>query len=82
MAGNRNSSGELASRISALSFAVVELRLFIDTHPCDADAIEAYEQYKAQLAECKAEYERQNRTENGCCKYATTPFPWMLDCGC
>lgn len=50
---------ELLTRISEIQFVCVELNLYIDTHPADADALEDYYSYSVMLNELIASYEQQ-----------------------
>ena len=67
------------NNIYCLGFAVTELRLYIDTHPCDKTAMEKYKMYLKQLDALKAEYAAKNPGRPGVCSYATTAFPWVVD---
>ena len=40
---------ELLTRISEIQFVCVELNLYIDTHPDDADALSDYYHYSTML---------------------------------
>lgn len=53
-----NNANALMQQIHALDFALVELNLFLDTHPCDTEALETFKAYRQQRAEKVAEYER------------------------
>lgn len=50
---------ELLERISEIQFVCVELNLYIDTHPDDADALSDYRTYSVMLAELISAYEEQ-----------------------
>ena len=46
-------------RVNVNSFALKELQLFLDTHPCDTEALAMFHQYKQALSRATAEYEAQ-----------------------
>ena len=64
MNDNKPCRQELMNRINAASFAVDDVKLFLDTHPCDKEAMEYFEKYydrfekKEDLGDLKEEYER------------------------
>lgn len=75
--------------IQSLGFMMDELRLFLDTHPCDVDALKCFEHYQC-------EYNKQSTALEGVLgpinttsqpvsgdswKWVETPFPWELS-GC
>ena len=39
---------ELLEWINTVSFAVDDVKLFLDTHPCNAEALEYFEEFKKQ----------------------------------
>ena len=41
-----NSKNELAEIIMQASFAIDDIKLYLDTHPCDKEAIKTYRDYK------------------------------------
>lgn len=49
----------LKHRIHALDFALLELNLFLDTHPCNEQAMMKREEYQTQRAALIAVYEEQ-----------------------
>ena len=69
----------MADRIDeyAIPFAAWELRLFLDTHPDNAAALEAYRGYCAQAAEhgIRCAYPCMTDTENGW-TWISDPWPW------
>jgi len=68
--------------LMAADFAAHETRLFLDTHPGDEEATKAMNEYAAQAARLRQEYERNygpltgvpGKTENGC--WVEDPWPW------
>ena len=74
---------ELLKKISEYQFVAVELHLYLDTHPCDADARSDYLYYSTKLCELIEAYEAQygplmnfghSPTEIGC--YVCSEWPW------
>ena len=51
MNDNKPCRQELMNRINAASFAVDDVKLFLDTHPCDKDAMEYFEKYQ-EMRKC------------------------------
>ncbi|MFK7695965.1 spore coat protein CotJB [Paenibacillus sp. HJGM_3] len=49
---------ELLHRLQAADFVLVELTLYLDTHPDDRQAVEQFNQYAQYRAQLAAEYER------------------------
>ena len=80
-----NNKESLLRRLSAAQFAVWEMHLFLDTHPCDAAAIEAYNNYYTRYKELLKEYaerfgEISPQTENGThWQWVDSPWPWDND---
>ena len=75
---------KLLKRVSALGFAMYELRLFLDTHPDNQDALEMLKSYKKKYEAVKAEYEKEfgPLTLNGynSDEWLKAPWPWNNDC--
>lgn len=76
---------QLLKYISQVSFALTDTTLFLDTHPCDQDALDYYQMVKRQRQEALDEYTSKygplliDRVE--CDKYWTwtdSPWPWEL----
>ncbi len=61
--------------IMALEFTAVELNLFLDTHPGERRALDAYNATVVQLDELKREYEARfgPLTNFG---YSASDYPW------
>ena len=73
-------------RLSAAQFAVWEMHLYLDTHPCDTAAIEAYNTYYKRYKELLKEYtERYGQITAGIEEHETwqwieAPWPWDPSC--
>lgn len=86
MNDNKPCRQELTNRINAASFAVDDVKLFLDTHPCDKDAMEYFEKYqemrKCALREYAKYYSsltidtvRTDSCENW--NWIDEPWPWQ-----
>lgn len=83
------SKKELKKFIQSTNFAVLELGLYLDTHPESACALEKYHEYKRTLKEAVSVYERNfgpltmygvNCEENW--TWIDEPWPWQEGCDC
>ncbi len=70
---------EMLTRIGELQFVCVELNLYLDTHPLDADAAQDYRSYSAMLGELTAAYERQFGPLMGFGVSSTDAGSWVND---
>ena len=48
MSEQRPCRHELMEWINIVSFAVDDVKLFLDTHPCNTEALEYFEEFKKQ----------------------------------
>ncbi len=84
--GNVNRE-QLLEYVNALSVAVVETTLFLDTHPDDQEALKYYDRMKMLLYQAKKEYSMRfgplNNTDvnvsNGW-SWVNGPWPWERGC--
>lgn len=71
---------KLLRRVSSLAFSMQEFRLFLDTHPNDADAQQLFNTYQKKYEAAKEEYEKQfgPLTLNGynTDEWLKDPWPW------
>ena len=74
---------ELYKAITSLSFVIDELRLFLDTHPCDEEARMAYQNYKCIRNEYVERYAEEygpieSYRVNAECEWSwvNEPLPW------
>ena len=71
---------DLLTRLSAIDFTLVELRLFLDTHKDDTDALEMFDKYNKKYKALKKQYEEQYGplTLNGknSDEWTCDPWPW------
>jgi spore coat protein JB len=69
--------------LQAVSFALDDIRLFLDTHPFETEAISYYENYKQQRNKIMEEYEQNygpvlsyNVNEANTWTWVESPWPW------
>ena len=78
---------ELLRRIMQLTFQCVDLQLFLDTHPSETRALEAFRTYARELQDAKAEYEQAygpllNYGFGSACdgwNWIADPWPWEIN---
>ena len=82
----RLSRQELLQWINAVSFAVNDVTLFLDTHPDDAEALEYFEEFRTQRTRALQEYSRNygpltidTATATPCerWQWSTQSWPWQ-----
>lgn len=73
----------LCTNLAAIGLVLYDLILYLDTHPDDPDALNAYGAYKQMYAQAVANYEEKfgPLTANSCdCdnyfKWVKGPWPW------
>lgn len=75
-----NERNKLLSKLSASQFALWELHLYLDTHPCDRTAVSLCEKYAEETAKFKKAFEEQYGplTASNCenCNWLSGPWPW------
>lgn len=80
---------DMLMHISQLDFCIQDVALFLDTHPCDQEAMKYYEEGMRHLLTAKNNYLKNggaltNRDGMNLDKYINEPFPWVkgeLACG-
>ena len=85
MADNRPCKAELLDWINTVSFVCDDTKLFLDTHPCNTEALEFYEEFKNQRMQALQEYAKYYGplTLDTMCTPADkwiwidTPWPWQ-----
>ena len=74
---------KLLTRLSAMQFAMLELRMFLDTHPDDEEAQELFnkysEKYKALVKEFEANYGPLTLNGKNSDEWLENPWPWDAD---
>ncbi len=75
---------ELLKQLTALDFAAVDLQLYLDTHPDDAEALEKYNNAVMQADALRAEYENMygplfsfRSLEYQQFNWIDKPWPWQ-----
>lgn len=72
----------LMKKIATYDFAIVELHLFLDTHPNDADAARKLDEYKMKSDALRAEYEekfgpiKSTAADANRWAWISNPWPW------
>ena len=69
----------LMRQIQAVSFAMDELRLFIDTHPCNTEAIALFNKYAAERKELIERYNDEVSPIGGYCPENGDSWRWGCD---
>ena len=85
MSDNKPCRAELFEWINVVSFAVDDVKLYLDTHPCDRDALEYFEEFKKQRVQALKEYAKYYSplTLDTACTPAErwawidSPWPWQ-----
>ena len=83
-ANNKNQGQQRLFRfIMEVSFALEDVVLYLDTHPCDKDALCYYEQYRNMRKQAVEEYTRmygplcsKDVDNTNYWKWVNTPWPW------
>ncbi|MDE5966146.1 MAG: spore coat protein CotJB [Lachnospiraceae bacterium] len=80
-------ANELLQTVDELSMVSLDLALYLDTHPQDEAALEAYFKYNDMLRAAKKEYQKycgpltvSHADPNEQWVWAMTPFPWQKEC--
>lgn len=73
-----NEQAELLTYVDALTFAMIDLNLYLDVYPNDREALELFNQYRMQADEYTKKYENKygplELTSN-----SLNTFPWVWD---
>ncbi len=69
---------ELLDRLSAASFAAVDLQLYMDTHPDDKDALVKLNKYLDEADALSAEYSKRYGPLSPQDIYGDTSFEWVM----
>lgn len=81
------SQQQLLDWIDQVSFAVTELSLFLDTHPCDKEALACFDKYNKERQKALEVHNKLYgplvmdtiHDSNYWC-WATSPWPWEGGC--
>lgn len=74
--------------LQALEFVVLELGLYLDTHPDDAEAVQLYNQFSTLERNARAQYEERfgplmqnSSAASGSYRWLQDPWPWNYQHG-
>lgn len=76
---------DLMNHIYAVSFAVDDVKLFLDTHPCDQEALSYFAEYKYERNYALSEYAKyygpltvdSSNSPLDYWKWINDPWPWQ-----
>jgi spore coat protein JB len=54
-----NNKEELLKKVMEYKFAINDIVLFLDTHPCDEKALKAHNEFVTEFKKLKAQYEEE-----------------------
>ncbi len=83
---NRMNRSQLMNHINQVSFAVDEVKLYLDTHPCDTEALEYFRQMSHQRNHALKEYAAAygpltvDTADDSCAErwnWVNEPWPWQ-----
>ena len=74
-----NSKEKLFRVIQMYGFALDEIRIYLDTHPYDENAMRNYNKYENQYAALKREYESKFGLISPSDQYGDTRWDWVCD---
>ena len=72
---------EIMKKIKSLNFAVIELSLYLNTHPEDERALQLHKKYSEELKELKDKYQKVYGAltiyyPTNMWNWIDTPWPW------
>ncbi len=86
-----NARCKMLQEINEVSFAIDDILLFLDTHPCNENALSYYDGMAARRKKLLTEYAKaygpltvDSAIESGCgtWKWMEQPFPWEKEGAC
>ncbi|MDP4107612.1 MAG: spore coat protein CotJB [Bacillota bacterium] len=77
---------QMLEQLQAVDFVLVELTLYLDTHPTDMDAINQFNQFSKERRQLKKAFEREfgpllqygNSYSAYPWNWADSPWPWQV----
>ena len=79
--------GKLMCVITEASFAIDDVKLFLDTHPCDQEALAYYEKYRdirkeamKQYRDCYGPISSYDVNVDNVWTWINEPWPWEGEC--
>ncbi|MCI8601067.1 MAG: spore coat protein CotJB [Oscillospiraceae bacterium] len=84
MENNTVNKSALLREIQICQFALIETQLYLDSHPCDQEALRYFTAHREHLKELTARWEKVcgKVRENGselCWAWTDTPWPWQVE---
>jgi len=73
---DNNCSEDIKRRLSELQFAAIDLNLFLDTHPCDKEALEMFKKITKTIESVKMDYVRKYGPLKAGDSAHDVPFQW------
>lgn len=81
-----NEKNSLLQSLTAISFSMLDLHLYLNTHPCDINALSLFNQYKQKYIIILAEYESMygpmtaiSGASDNSWKWINDPWPWEYE---
>lgn len=77
-----NERERMLRKLSSYDFAIIELHIYLDTHPNDTSAAQAMKEYEAKSSALRAEYEEKfgplstNTVSGNRWAWISNPWPW------
>lgn len=76
----------LLKKLQAAQFAMIEANLFLDTHPCDKDALDYYTEMQKSWRELMEQFTSKygalsslEVTTDNCFEWVNDPWPWETE---
>ena len=76
---HNGSKHEMMQKIQKIDFAIIDLNLFLDTHPNCKEAIELFTKLAATSRSLKSDFQRQYGPLYAANSQNSTPFAWVHD---
>lgn len=80
------SKEEMLKRITELDFFIIDIHLYLNTHPEDIEAIELYNNYVLQVKQLREDYNRlygmllaNHCTSKQPWQWIDNPWPWQKE---
>lgn len=89
--GQSDGREKMLQRINEVSFAVNDIHLYLDTHPCCEKALDYFQENMAERQNLMKEYAKAYgpltiddaiESDGSTWKWAEQPFPWEKEGGC
>ncbi len=86
----KQSQSKMLEYIDMISFAVTEASLYLDTHPCDQEALDYFRHYSRLRNKALREYAESygpltldtNTNQNQTWEWVSAPWPWEMGGEC